>query len=119
MKAIQTIYEGGQIRPIEPVPDVKSASVLVIFLDVSEGKGEEEPSPTDLEAKLFGAGVDLWTDEVDAAVRQSCQTLLSWFEAGKLKPHVSHTLDLADAGRALTLLAERKATGKVVLTTGR
>jgi len=54
-----------------------------------------------------------------AAVRQSCQTLLSWFEAGKLKPHVSHTLDLADAGRALTLLAERQATGKVVLTTGR
>jgi len=52
-------------------------------------------------------------------VRQSCQKLLSWFEAGKLKPHVSHTLDLADAGHALALLAERKATGKVVLTTGR
>jgi len=52
-------------------------------------------------------------------VRQSFQKLLSWFEAGKLKPHVSHTLDLADAGRALALLADRKATGKVVLTTGR
>jgi NADPH2:quinone reductase len=52
-------------------------------------------------------------------VRQSFQKLLSWFESGKLKPHVSHTLDLADAGRALALLAERKATGKVVLTTGR
>ena len=73
MKAIQAIYEGGQIRPIEPVPDVKSASVLVIFPDVSEGKGEEEPSPTDLEAKLFGAGVDLWTDEVDAAVKEAWQ----------------------------------------------
>ena len=54
-----------------------------------------------------------------AQVRQSFKTLLSWFEAGKLKPHVSHTLDLAEAGRALALLAERKATGKVVLTTGR
>ena len=54
-----------------------------------------------------------------AQVRQSFKTLLSWFEAGKLKPHVSQTLDLADAGRALGLLAERKATGKVVLTTGR
>lgn len=52
-------------------------------------------------------------------VRQSFQKLLSWFEAGKLKPHVSHILDLADASRALALLAERKATGKVVLTTGR
>jgi NADPH:quinone reductase len=52
-------------------------------------------------------------------VRQSFRTLLSWFEAGKLKPQVSHRLDLGDAARALTLLAERKATGKVVLTTGR
>ena len=50
---------------------------------------------------------------------QSFLTLLSWFERGKLKPHVSHRLDLAEAGRALALLAERKATGKVVLTTGR
>jgi NADPH2:quinone reductase len=54
-----------------------------------------------------------------AQVRQSFRMLLSWFEAGKLKPHVSHALDLADAARALALLAERKATGKVVLTTGR
>ena len=53
-----------------------------------------------------------------ALVRQSFQTLLSWFESGKLKPHVSHRLDLAEAGRALKLLAARKTTGKVVLTTG-
>ncbi len=52
-------------------------------------------------------------------VRESFRKLLSWFEAGTLKPHVSHTLDLADAGHALALLAERKTTGKVVLTTGR
>jgi NADPH:quinone reductase len=52
-------------------------------------------------------------------VRQSFLTLLSWFESGRLRPHVSHRLDLAEAGRALALLAERKATGKVVLTTGR
>ena len=54
-----------------------------------------------------------------AQVRQSFKTLLSWFEAGKLKPHVSHVLDLAQVADALALLAERKATGKVVLTTGR
>ncbi|HKF74455.1 MAG TPA: NADPH:quinone oxidoreductase family protein [Stellaceae bacterium] len=54
-----------------------------------------------------------------AQVRQSFKMLLSWYEAGRLKPHVSHTLDLAHAGRALALLAERKAMGKVVLTTGR
>ncbi|HYC14864.1 MAG TPA: NADPH:quinone oxidoreductase family protein [Stellaceae bacterium] len=54
-----------------------------------------------------------------ALVRESLETLLRWFAAGKLKPHVSHRFDLAEAPRAMALLAERKATGKVVLTTGR
>jgi len=52
-------------------------------------------------------------------VRRSLETLLSWFEAGKLKPHISHRIDLADAARAMTLLSLRKSTGKIVLTTGR
>ena len=54
-----------------------------------------------------------------ALVNQSIRTLLGWFAAGKLKPHVSHRLDLAEAGQALELLRTRKATGKVILTTGR
>jgi NADPH2:quinone reductase len=45
--------------------------------------------------------------------------LFDWYAAGKLKPHVSHRLDLAEAGAALELLKSRKSTGKVVLTTGR
>ncbi len=47
------------------------------------------------------------------------ETLTGWYAAGRLKPLVSHSLDLAAAGDALKLLLERKATGKVVLTTGR
>ena len=45
--------------------------------------------------------------------------LFEWFADGKLRPHVSHQLDLAEAGAALELLKSRKSTGKVVLTTGR
>ena len=45
--------------------------------------------------------------------------LFRWFEEGKLKPHVSHKLDLKDAALALDLLRQRKSTGKVVLVTGR
>ena len=45
--------------------------------------------------------------------------LFEWYAAGKLKPHVSHQLDLAEAGAALELLKSRKSTGKVVLVTGR
>ncbi len=45
--------------------------------------------------------------------------LFAWYAAGKLRPHVSHRLDLAEAGAALELLKSRKSTGKVVLVTGR
>ncbi len=47
---------------------------------------------------------------------QSFQQLFRWFEEGKLRPHISHRLPLAQAGQALELLKTRKSTGKVVLT---
>jgi NADPH2:quinone reductase len=45
--------------------------------------------------------------------------LFGWYAKGKLKPHVSRTLDLARAAEALELLKTRKSTGKVVLVPGR
>lgn len=42
--------------------------------------------------------------------------LFQWWQDGRLKPHVSHRCDLAEAATALALLRERKSTGKVVLT---
>jgi NADPH:quinone reductase len=50
---------------------------------------------------------------------QSFQQLFRWYEEGKLKPHVSHRLPLAEVAQALELLKTRKSTGKVVITTGR
>ena len=41
-----------------------------------------------------------------------------WYAEGKLKPHISTTFPLERAADALTMLAERKVTGKVVLTVG-
>jgi NADPH2:quinone reductase len=41
-----------------------------------------------------------------------------WYAEGRLKPHISATFRLERASDALTLMAERKVTGKVVLTTG-
>lgn len=52
-------------------------------------------------------------------LRQCYRQLFLWFDEGRLKPHVSARFDLADANRALEFLRQRKATGKVVLTTGR
>jgi len=41
--------------------------------------------------------------------------LLAWAEAGKLRPNVSHRLPLEDYARAMRLLIERKAIGRVAL----
>jgi NADPH2:quinone reductase len=41
-----------------------------------------------------------------------------WYADGRLKPHISATLPLERAADALTLMASRKVTGKVVLTAG-
>ncbi|WP_299850186.1 NADPH:quinone oxidoreductase family protein [uncultured Roseovarius sp.] len=49
-------------------------------------------------------------------VTESLKTLLEWYEAGRLKPHVSHALPLEKAADALELLRSRKSTGKVVVT---
>ncbi len=46
----------------------------------------------------------------------SLRTLLGWYEAGRLKPHVSHALPLDQAAEAFALLSSRKSTGKVVIT---
>jgi hypothetical protein len=68
MKAIRGICQEGRIKPLEPIPNVESVSVLIIFPDVSE-KAEVAP-PSNIADRLFGAGADLWTDEVEASVRE-------------------------------------------------
>lgn len=47
---------------------------------------------------------------------ESLRTLLGWYAAGGLHPHVSHTLPLARAAEGFELLRSRKSTGKVVIT---
>lgn len=46
----------------------------------------------------------------------SLTTLFDWYQAGGLKPHISHTLPLERVEDALALLRDRKSTGKVVVT---
>ena len=49
---------------------------------------------------------------------ENFQQLFAWYSDGKLRPKVSKTYPLADAGRALRDMMERKVTGKVVLIPG-
>jgi NADPH2:quinone reductase len=53
------------------------------------------------------------------ALAAAFDEMFGWWREGRLQPHVSHRLDLAQAAAALALLRDRKSTGKVVLTTGR
>lgn len=46
----------------------------------------------------------------------SLATLLDWYAAGNLHPHVSNVLALEDLPKGLDLLRSRAATGKVVVT---
>lgn len=50
------------------------------------------------------------------AIGESLTTLIGWYEAGRLHPHVSHRLPLERAAEAYDLLRERRSTGKVVVT---
>jgi NADPH2:quinone reductase len=50
--------------------------------------------------------------------RRSVDELLAWYEAGKLRPLVTHRLPLEQSVEAIRLLTDRKAHGKVVVTVG-
>ena len=53
-----------------------------------------------------------------AVLRDSLAELLALYQAGRLRPHVSHALPLDRVDEALDLLRSRKSTGKVVVTMG-
>ena len=46
---------------------------------------------------------------------ENFQQLFAWYADGKLKPHISKSYPLGQAGQALRDLQDRKATGKIVL----
>jgi NADPH2:quinone reductase len=48
-------------------------------------------------------------------LKSSMQTLFGWYEAGALKPHISHTLAFEDFPKGLDLMKSRASTGKIVI----
>src|SRR4249919_2582585 len=46
------------------------------------------------------------------------KALTEWAEAGKIRPNISHRLPLEDYAKAMRLLIDRKAIGRVALTMG-
>jgi NADPH2:quinone reductase len=56
-------------------------------------------------------------DPKDAA--QNFKEMLDWYSQGKIKPHVSMTFPLEKSAEAMQALLSRKATGKIILLSGR
>lgn len=50
--------------------------------------------------------------------RANMDDLFRWYEAGRLKPHISAVYPLADAAKALRVLSSRQAKGKLILQVG-
>jgi NADPH2:quinone reductase len=92
------------------------------LLVVGFAAGDIPKLPLNL-ALLKGAAVVgvFWGDFARREPKQfaeSVRQLGAWYREGKLRPHVSQTLPLAQAAEALKLMAARKVKGKLVLTVG-
>lgn len=61
---------------------------------------------------LYWGGYRRFAPEV---IKKTMQRLSQWYEEGKLHPHISHSLPLAQSETALNLLRDRKSTGKVIV----
>jgi len=90
------------------------------LLVVGFAAGEIPKLPLNL-ALLKGASVVgvFWGDFVRREPKpfaESLRQIATWYEQGKLRPHVSEKFPLEKAAEALKLMAARKVKGKVVLT---
>ena len=90
------------------------------LLVVGFAAGEIPKLPLNL-ALLKGASVVgvFWGDfgkREPKAFAESLRQIATWYEQGKVRPHVSEKFPLAKAAEALKLMAARKVKGKVVLT---
>ena len=66
--------------------------------------------------QIVGVFWGAWTARDPKGNQENIEELMALYAAGKIKPHVSNTYPLADAGKAISDLAERRAQGKVVVT---
>lgn len=67
-------------------------------------------------ASLVGVFWGAFTQLEPAVHRANMEELVGWLAAGKLRPHIGTRLPLAEGGKAIRLLMDRKAMGKVILS---
>ena len=127
---VKAITEGKGANVIyDPVGgDVFDASLRsvawegrLVVIGFASGRIAQAPTNYILIKNCSVIGV-LWGASVrrdPALARKSYDELFRWYKEGKIKPLISRTIPLAQAGEALALMMQRKITGKIVITTGR
>jgi len=82
--------------------------------------GEVAKAPTNhilvKDLSILGLYWGAYAKRAPDVLRQSLSTLLTWWAEGDLRPFVSQRYPLDDAVSALTAIAGRKSTGKLVIT---
>lgn len=66
---------------------------------------------------VVGLHWGLYAKRAPELIPAAARALLDLYQAGKIKPHISQRLPLAEAPRGLAMVAGGKSTGKVILTT--
>ncbi len=66
---------------------------------------------------IVGVHWGAYSKKEPQVLRDSIAELMAWTEQGKLQPYISETYPLADYEAALQQLVDRKAKGRIVLTT--
>jgi len=67
-------------------------------------------------ASLVGVFWGAFTAHEPKVHAENMRELVQWLAEGRLKPHVGAQLPLSEGGKAIRLLMDRKAMGKVILT---
>jgi NADPH2:quinone reductase len=119
-KGVDVVYDpvGGPYTE----PALRSIAWRGRLLVVGFAAGEIPKIPLNLTLLKGCAIVGVFWGEFTKREPESLAAAMSklsrWYGEGRLKPHISATLPLERASEALTLMAERKVKGKVVLTVG-
>jgi NADPH2:quinone reductase len=89
------------------------------LLVIGFASGEIPKAPANLPllkgSAIVGVFWGAFTQREPEAHMENMRELVAWFRSGELKPHISDVLPLAEAGKAMRILADRQAMGKVVI----
>jgi NADPH2:quinone reductase len=114
---IDVVYDPIGDRYAEPA--LRSLAWYGRYLVVGFAAGEIPKLPLNLvllkSCDVRGVFWGSWTEREPAAHRANMAELVRWCAEGKLSAHVHAVYPLADAVRALNVIAARQAMGKVVL----